>query len=153
MEPEGVVDVLRRLLAGLVPGGVVVDLTMSPPDEVVESGGEVLGRLDGSLFFPRALAACAGLDELAAEGLLELAREEPVSVIVRYSSGADVLDDIARRGYTRMPDELAHKLADIAAECLLHSYCLVRTFTFRGQTPGHGGSGHVPVPDHGCSQK
>ncbi|MGH3065809.1 MAG: hypothetical protein ACRDOF_05840, partial [Gaiellaceae bacterium] len=90
MEPEGVVNVLRRLLVALVPGGAVVDLTMSPPDELVESGGEVLGHLDGSRFFPRALAACAGLDELAADGLLELVREEPVSVTVRYPAGLDV---------------------------------------------------------------
>ena len=133
MEPEGVVDVLRRLLAALVPGGVVVDLTMSPPDEVVESGGEVLGRLDGSLFFPRALAACAGLDELGAEGLLELVREEPVSVIVRYPSGADVLEDVGRREYTRMPHELARRLAHVSGKCRLTSHCEVRSFRFRGQ--------------------
>lgn len=86
---KGFVNVLRRLLMALVPGGVVVDLTMSPPDELVESGGEVLGRLDGSLFFPRALAACAGLDTLAGERVLSFVREEPVSVIVRYPTGAD----------------------------------------------------------------
>ena len=135
MEPEGVVHVLRRLLAALVPGGVVVDLTMSPPDEVVESGGDVLGRLDGSLFFPRALAACGGLDALAAERLLELVREEPVSVMVRYPSGADVLEDVARREYTRMPEALAQQLAHISGECLLTSNCMVRSFRLTGSDP------------------
>src|SRR3990172_12808851 len=114
MEPEGVVDVLRRLLAALVTGGTVVDLTMAPPDEVVEVEGEFLGHLDGSLFFPRALAAGAGLDELAAEGLLELVCEEPVTVIVRYPTGADVLEDIDGRAYTRMPPELAQQLEGIS---------------------------------------
>ncbi len=128
MEPEGVVNVLRRLLAALVPGGVVVDLTMSPPNELVESGGDALGHLDGSLFFPRALAACAGLDELATDGLLEFVREEPISVTVRYPSGADVLEDVARRGYTRMPEDLAHRLAGVTTECVLHSNCFVRAF-------------------------
>ena len=121
-------DVLRRLLEALVPGGIVVDLTMSPPDEVVESGGEVLGHLDGSLFFPRALSAGTGLDALADEGLLALEREAPVAVIVRYPTGNDVLEDIAGRAYTRMPPELARRLAGISAECLLTSHCLVRTF-------------------------
>jgi len=129
MEPKGVVDVLRRLLAALVPGGVVVDLTMSPPDESVESGGKLLGHLDGSLFFPRSLAAGAGLDALADEGILMLEREEPASVIVRYPSGNDVLEDIAEKTYTRMPDELARRLAGTSEECLLTSHCLVRGFT------------------------
>lgn len=128
MEPKGVVNVLRRLLMALVPGGVVVDLTMSPPDELVESGGEVLGRLDGSLFFPRALAACAGLDTLAGERVLSFVREEPVSVIVRYPTGADMLEHVAHRDYTRVPEELARKLASVTAECLLHSNCYIRTF-------------------------
>ena len=128
MEPEGVVDVLRRLLGGLVPGGAVVALTMSPPDESVESDGELLGYLDGSVFFPRALAAGAGLDALADEGLLNLVREEPVTVIVRYPSGNDALEDIADRRYTRMPPELADRLPTIKTECLLYSSCLVRTF-------------------------
>jgi len=128
MEPEGVVDVLRRLLSALVPGGDVVDLTMAPPDEVVESGGEVLGHLDGSLFFPRALAAGAGLDVLADEGLLALVREEPVTVIVRYPTGSDLIEDIASRTYTLMPAGLAARLATVETECLLHSYCIVRTF-------------------------
>jgi hypothetical protein len=128
MEPEGVVNVLRRLLSALVPGGAVVDLTMSPPDELVESGGQALGHLDGSRFFPRALAACSGLDELAADGLLAFEGDDPVSVTVRYPSGADVLEDVARRDFTRMPEELARVLAGVTAECVLHSNCFVRTF-------------------------
>ena len=128
MEPEGVVDVLRRLLAALVPGGDVVDLTMSPPDEVVESAGVVLGHLDGSLFLPRAIEAGAGLDALADEGILALMREEPLTVIVRYPTGTDVLEDIDRRDYTRMPAALAERLTTVEAECLLYSNCLVRSF-------------------------
>lgn len=128
MEPEGVVDVLRRLLAALVSGGSVVDLTMAPPDEVVEVDGEIVGRLDGSLFFPRALEAGAGLDTLAGEGLLVLVREEPVTVIVRYPTGDDLMEDITDRTYTRMPASLAERLAKVTTECLLYSNCLVRTF-------------------------
>ncbi len=128
MEPEGVVDVLRRLLQALVPGGVVVDLTMSPPDEIVESDGEILGHLDGSAFFPRALAAGAGLDALATEGLLRLEGEEPVTVMVRYPTGVDVLEDVAGRTYTHMPSALATRLETVSTECLLYSNCLVRSF-------------------------
>ena len=128
MEPAGVVHVLRRLLLALAPGGVVVDLTMSPPDESLETGGEFLGHLDGSAFFPRALAAGAGLDGLAAEELLRLEREEPVTVIVRYPTGNDALEDFAERSYTRTPAALARRLESVSTECLLYSNCLVRTF-------------------------
>src|SRR3990172_177696 len=68
MEPEGVVDVLRELMEVLVPGGVVVDLLSVPPPERVEAGGEILGELDGSRFFPRALEAAAGLGGPVAGG-------------------------------------------------------------------------------------
>ena len=145
MEPEGVVDVLRRLLRALVPGGVVVDLTMAPPDEIVESRGEILGQLDGSAFFPRAIAAGAGLDALAREGLLDLEREEPVTVIVRYPTGNDVLEDVAGRTYTAMPSALASRLETISAECLLRSNCLVRTFRSLGSDP----TGLTPVASAG----
>jgi hypothetical protein len=128
MEPEGVVDVLRRLLVALVPGGIVVDLTMSLPDESLEAGGECLGHLDGRLFFPRALATRAGLDALADEGLLALEREEPVTVIARYPTGNDALEDFAERAYTRIPEALARRLENVSTECLLYSNCLVRTF-------------------------
>jgi hypothetical protein len=132
MEPEGVVDVLRRLLAALIPGGAVVDLTMAPPAETLESDGVILGQLDSSAFFPRALAAGAGLDALAGESYLRLEREEPVVVTVRYPTGNDVLEDVASRTYTRMPVELARRLDEVVTECLLHSNCVVRTFRMRG---------------------
>jgi hypothetical protein len=65
---------------------------------------------------------------LTDEGLLTLVREEPVTVIVRYPNGNDVLEDIADRRYTRMPTALADRLAAVETECLLYSNCVVRTF-------------------------
>jgi hypothetical protein len=128
MEPEGVVDVLRKLLRSLVPEGLVVDLLSVPPPERVEVDGEPVGELDGSSFFPRALTAAAGLDALAAEGLLVPEHEERFSIFVRYPSGADLVADVAQREYTRMPAALGRRVRAIAGPCQIRDNCLVRRF-------------------------
>jgi hypothetical protein len=128
MEPEGVVDVLRQLLRSLVVGGLVVDLLSVPPPERVEVGGEVVGELDNSAFFPRALAAAAGLDALAAEGVLVHEYEERFPIFVRYPTGADLADDVSEREYTRMPAALGRRVRAIAGPCEIRDNCLVRRF-------------------------
>jgi hypothetical protein len=126
MEPEGVVDVLRNLLRALVPGGRVVDLLSVPPPEQVEVDGEVIGELDNSAFFARALPAAAGLDALAAEGILAHEYEERFPIFVRYTSGAELVDDVAQREYTRMPAALARRVRAIAGPCEIRDNCLAR---------------------------
>jgi hypothetical protein len=128
MEPEGVVDVLRQLLRSLVVGGLVVDLLSVPPPERVEVDGELIGELDGSAFFPRALAAAAGLDALAAEGVLVHEYEERFPVFVRYPTGGDLADDVAQREYTRMPAALGRRVRAIEGPCEIRDNCLVRRF-------------------------
>ena len=128
MEPEGVVDVLRELLRSLVPGGLVVDLLSVPPPERVEVDGEVIGELDNSRFFPRALQAASGLDTLAAEELLVHEHEERFSILVRYSTGADLVEDVAQREHTRMPAALGRRVRGRAGPCQIRDHCLVRRF-------------------------
>jgi hypothetical protein len=128
MEPEGVVDVLRELMRVLAPGGVVVDLLSVPPPERVEAAGDVLGELDGSRFFPRALEAAAGLNTLVAEGLLAAEGEERFSVFIRYPTGRDLAEDVAQREFTRMPDELRARVLQVGGPCHIRDSCLVRSF-------------------------
>jgi hypothetical protein len=126
MEPEGVVHVLRKLLVSLVPGGLVVDLLAVPPPERVEVDGDVIGELDESAFFPRALAAAAGLDALAEEGMLVHEHEERFPVFIHYPSGSDLLEDVETREYTRMPAELRRHVAKLTGHCQIRVSCLVR---------------------------
>jgi hypothetical protein len=128
MEPEGVVDALRKLLRSLVAGGLVVDLLSVPPPERVEVEGEVVGELDNSAFFPRALAAAAGLDALAAEGVLVHEHEERFPIFVRYPTGAELVEDVAQREYTRMPAALGRRVRAIAGPCEIRDNCLLRRF-------------------------
>jgi len=128
MEPEGVVDVLRQLLQSLVVGGFVVDLlSVAPPEQVVVDG-TVLGELDNSRFSARAAPAAAGLDTLAAEGLLVHEHEERFSILIHYSTGADLLEDVARRQHTTMPVSLARRVRPLEGPCLIRDSCLVRRF-------------------------
>jgi hypothetical protein len=128
MEPEDVVDVLRNLLKALVPGGVVVDLLAVPPNARVEAGDAVLGELDESAFFPRALAAAAGLDALVDDGLLVRGSEERFTILVRYPTGQDAVDDVSQRTYTRMPGELAQRVEAIRGAVAIRETSLVRQF-------------------------
>jgi hypothetical protein len=128
MEPEGVVDVLRKLLRSLVPSGLVVDLLSVPPPERIEVDGELIGELDGSAFFARALPAAAGLDALAAEGILVHEYEERFPIFVRYPSGAELVEDVALRENTTMSPALARRVTTIAGPCEIRDNCLVRRF-------------------------
>src|SRR3990170_7387257 len=114
MEPEGVVNVLRKLLRALVPGGLVVDLIAVPPPERVEVGDEVLGELDQVRAIPRWLETAAGLDALVEEGLLIAEGEERLSILVRFPTGRDAVDDVSQRTFTRMPAALARRVEAIA---------------------------------------
>lgn len=126
-------DTLRDLLRALVPGGLVVDLLSVPPPEHVEAAGEVIGELDNSAFFARAIPAAAGLDALAAAGVLVHEHEERLSILVRYPTGADLADDVAQRTYSRLPATLEPRVRAIAGPCELRSPCLVRRFRTLGQ--------------------
>jgi hypothetical protein len=128
MEPGGVVDVLRQLLRSLVVGGLVVDLlSVAPPEQVVVDG-EVLGELDNSRFFARAVPAAAGLDELAAQGILDHEYEERFSILIHYPTGADLVEDVAQRRHTRMPAALGRRLRALDGPCQIRDNCLVRRF-------------------------
>jgi hypothetical protein len=132
MEPEGVVHVLRELLGGLAPGGVVVDLLAVPPNEQIEAGGEILGQLDSSAFFPRARQAAAGLDALVDDGLLvRTGGEHRFTVVTRYPTGRDAIDDIAGMSHTELPYALERRLATTAGPVALREHSLVRTFRKR----------------------
>lgn len=128
METEGVVDVLRHVYETLAPGGVIVDVRSVPPPAVVEVDGKPLGELDESAFFPRSLRNGAALDGLAAEGFLGLESEIDHDMFMVYPSGRDLVEDVAGWGDTRVPAELAERLAGVHGECRIREFCLARSF-------------------------
>ena len=125
MEPEGIVDVLRDLCEGLVPGGTVVDLQSVRPTGLVEVEGDEVGRLDDTAFHARAVRSVAGLDALVDEGMLLHGEELTFEILTRFATGAELVDLKSRSEDRRVPDELARLLADVGA-CAIRETNYVR---------------------------
>lgn len=125
MDPEDVVYVLRRLVAALVPEGVVLDLQVIRPHPLVEVGGTGLCEIDGSSLFVRADAARAAVDLLVAEQLLEEEAVDDHDVRKHYVNGAALVADF-ETGERRIPDAAVPGLQAVAEECVVRERCRVR---------------------------
>src|SRR6266852_633171 len=110
MEPEGVVDALRRLHETLVPEGLVLDLRSVPPSPRVESDGETLGEVDYSAWFKRAERDADALEVLVREGLLVAEHDIEHDVLVVYSSARDLFQQADGWRLKRLPNPLAKRL-------------------------------------------
>ena len=88
-------DVLRRMLEPLRPGGIVLDLQVIRPNPWVELDGRAVCEIDGEPLFRWADAATAAIDaRIVAGELIEEAFEDH-DVRKHYPSGADLVDDVA----------------------------------------------------------
>jgi len=128
MEPEGVVHVLRKLVSGVVPGGVVVDLSALPPDGLVLHEGNPIGSLDESRFFERSVVALAGLDKLVEGGVLVRECVERIPVRIWFPTGSELVEDTRERTYGRIPDDLAGRVAAISGPVEIEENNQVRVF-------------------------
>jgi hypothetical protein len=126
MEPEGVVDVLRRLHETLVPGGLVLDLRSILPSPRVESGGETLGKIDYSAWFERAERDAEALEVLVREGLLVPEQDFEHEIVVVYPSGPDLLTHADGWKLKRVPGSLGERLAALDRACRVRENCLAR---------------------------
>jgi hypothetical protein len=127
MDPEGIVDALRHVCAGLVPGGVVVDLQAIEPSGGVEIDDHQVGRIDDSRFFARARRSVAGLDQLVAEGRLRAGPYEIFDTLVRYDTGDELVTAIADSSERVMSAALAARLAN-TGPVVVRERSLVRVF-------------------------
>ncbi len=125
MEPEGVVDVLRKIVDVVRPGGTVLDLQVIRPNPRVESDGRVLCEADGSPLFVGADAARAAVDLLIAEGLLIEEAFDEHDVLKHYASGAALVDDWAPKE-RKLSAEAVPLLRGVERECVVRERCLLR---------------------------
>jgi hypothetical protein len=125
VEPEDVVDVLRRLREALVPEGIVLDLQVIRPHPLVEVGGTVLCEIDGSSLFAGADAARAAVDLLIAERLLEEEAADDHDVRKHYFNGAAIVDDFETSD-RKIPAEAIPRLQGLGRECVVRERCRVR---------------------------
>jgi len=121
------VHALRKVLAAVVTGGVVLDLQAVRPPPRIEAAGIVQGELDSTAFFQRADANDLWLERAVAEGALTLEAEDHHHVLTRWSSGAALIEDVEgwRRG---VPQSMKASLRAMDGECVLWEPCRLRRF-------------------------
>lgn len=125
MEREDVVHVLRRVRRALVPGGVILDLQVIPPDPVILVDGAAICRLEGGSLLDDAAAAAAEVGAMVAQGLL---REEAVDdhdVLHHYPSGRSLVEDFETRKRS-VPAGSVALLAAIERPCIIRESCRLR---------------------------
>jgi hypothetical protein len=119
------VHVLRNMVDAVKPGGFVLDLQVIRPDPKVEVDGRLVCEIDGRPLFRLADAAAAAVDRFVAEGRL---REEAVDdhdVRKHYRSGADLVDDFARKE-RKLPADAIPVLHALRRPCVVRERCRLR---------------------------
>jgi hypothetical protein len=119
------VHVLRRLRAGLRPGGIVLDLQVIRPHPRVEANGRVICEIDGSPLFATADAARDALDLLIAERSLDEEAVDDHDVLKHYATGFTVVEDFASKE-RKLPAEAIPALHALHGECVVRERCRLR---------------------------
>ena len=115
--------VLRNMLSGVKPGGIVLDLQVIRPNPAVETNGEKLSEIDGEPLFALADAAAAAVDAAVASGQLLEEAVDDHDVRKHYPSGADLVDDFTTKK-RRVLDEARVRAA--AGPCTTRERCRLR---------------------------
>jgi len=119
------VHVLRQMLDGVRPGGVVLDLQVIRPNPRVVVAGRTLCEIDGEPLFRTADAATAAIDALIAAGRLVEQAVDDHDVIRHYETGADLVDDFAGKP-RKLPGEALARLRVFGQPCALRERCRLR---------------------------
>lgn len=117
--------VLRRFREALVPGGIVLDLQVVPPDPVVEVDGEAVCAIDGRCLLDAAAAAAAAVDAMVEAGLLVEEAVDDHDVLTRYATGAELVEDFVDRKRS-VPSEAVPLLVAVDRECVIRERCRLR---------------------------
>jgi hypothetical protein len=129
------VDVLRRMVEAVRPGGLVLDLQVIRPDPVIEAGGREIGGIDGSALFTMADAATAAVDALVARGVLAEEATDDHDVLKHYRSGAALVEEFADKQRQILPASLPALLA-AEGPCALRERCRLRRLVVRSSEAG-----------------
>jgi hypothetical protein len=125
VEPEDVVDVLRRMLEALHPGGIVLDLQVIRPNPQVEVDGRVVCEIDGEPLFRWADAATAAVDARVEAGDLVEEAVDDHDVRQHYSDGPDLVDDWATKE-RRLPEAAVPMLRAMQQPVVVRERCRLR---------------------------
>ena len=117
--------VLRNMVDGVKPGGLVFDLQVIRPDPTVESDAEVVCEIDGEPLFHKADAATAAIDALIRSHELVEQAVDDHDVRKHYASGAELVDDFVGK-QRRLPDDALPQLRALTRPCVVRERCRLR---------------------------
>lgn len=123
-------NALSRMLAAVVPGGLVLDLQVIRPDPCVEQDGRVVARIDGEPLFLWADTATAAVDARIAAGDLVEEAVDDHDVCKHYSNGVELVEDVAS-SKRRFPDEVVPIVAALAQPLIVRDRCRLRRLRVR----------------------
>lgn len=119
-------NALTRIHAGLVRGGVLLDLHPTAPDAHVEGGGASLGFLGDAEFLAMERAADAGLDEAVRAGLFTLEKELTLVVVDRFDSAEELLTYASGRRGSRVPETIPPRVRAASHPFEVHHTLVLR---------------------------
>lgn len=124
--------VLRNMVDAVKPGGTVLDLQVIRPNPRVESGGRLLGEIDGEPLFRTADAATAAIDALVVAGRLGEEAVDDHDVRKHYTNGTDLIDDFANKEWS-LPDDATARLRAVTLACVVRHRCRLRRLVVRAK--------------------
>jgi hypothetical protein len=125
VEPEDVVNVLRKMLSALARGGIALDLQVIRPGPRAECDGRLVCEIDGELLFRKADAATAAIDaRISAAELVEEARDDH-DACTHYPNGVHLLEDFAE-STQRFPEAAIPVLRALERPCVVRERCRLR---------------------------
>ena len=118
-------NVLRRMLEALRPGGIVLDLQAIRPNPPVEVDGRVVTEIDGEPLFRKADAATAAIDERIAAGDLVAEAVDEHDVRQYFPSGEELVEHVAQ-SLRSLPEASVPTLVKIERPCVVIERCRLR---------------------------
>jgi SAM-dependent methyltransferase len=104
------VDALRNSHRMLVPGGILLDLRPGPPAAHVFAEGLDLGPIDERPFFARIRRIDRDLERLVAEGLFEYEAGLEFDATERYTTLAEVFEEMEEWEEARLSKRLEARI-------------------------------------------
>jgi hypothetical protein len=125
------VNALHRIHAALEPGGIVIDTQPVSAQPPVETEGRRLGELDMREWG----ALIDEIDALVAEvidaGMFAVDQERDIVVTDTYDTGAEFVETVNDWKGTRIPHDLAQRLAATTAPTSVHQTVRLRVLRAR----------------------
>lgn len=123
-------DALSRMIGAVASGGLVLDLQVIRPHPQVEADGRRVCEVDGSVLFRKAEAAVAAVEARIAAGDLVEEAVDDHDVRKHYSSGRELVDDVAQSEKS-LSEDVIPRVRAIRGPVVIRERCRLRRLRVR----------------------